>query len=415
LQLSKTLYFHTQYIFMRLMRATALSFTAAVTLLLTGGSSLNAQERINVVTTAVPFLRISPDARAGGMGDLAIATSPDASSSYFNLGKVPFNISKGGVNVTYTPWLKKLVNDVYLASMSGYYKLDDLQSISGSLRYFSLGDIQFTDENGNISSTGRPREFGLDIGYSRRLSDRTGVGVGIKYINSNLAQGYAGNSGNIYKPGNAVAADLGFYHNRQDEAGQGWSFGAAFTNLGSKIAYTNNAEQKDFIPANFGLGTTYTRVLDESNKFTLGVDVNKLLVPTPPVFDPNPTNDPAIAEANTQKAREYRQQGVLGSWFKSFGDAPNGMSEELKEFQVSLGAEYWYNNQFAVRAGYFYEDRTKGNRRYFSTGVGLKYNVFGLNFSYLVPSGGAGANQNPLSNTLRFSLVFDLDNLNTED
>jgi hypothetical protein len=382
--------------------------------MLIGGVSLKAQQRINVVTTAVPFLRISPDARAGGMGDLAIATNPDASSSYFNLGKVPFNTSKGGVNVTYTPWLKNLVADVYLASLSGYYKVDDLQAISGSLRYFSLGDIQFTDENGNNVSSGRPREFGLDIGYSRRLSDRTGVGVGLKYINSNLAQGFAGNGSN-YKAGNAVAADLGLYHNRQDEAGQGWSFGAALTNLGSKIAYTDNAEQKDFIPANLGLGTTYTRVIDESNKFTIGADVNKLLVPTPPVFNPNPDNDPAVAEENTRRAREYRQQGVLSSWFKSFGDAPDGMSEELKEFQVSLGAEYWYNNQFAVRAGYFYEDKTKGNRRYFSTGVGLKYNVFGLNFSYLIPSGGAGANQNPLSNTLRFSLVFDLDNLSTEE
>jgi Type IX secretion system protein PorV len=407
--------YHTQYIFMRSMRATAFKITAAVTLILAGESSLNAQQKINVVTTAVPFLRISPDARAGGMGDLALATSPDASSSYFNLGKVPFNTSRGGANVTYTPWLKNLVNDVYLASLAGYYKIDDLQAISGSLRYFSLGDIQFTDENGNNVSSGRPREFGVDIGYSRRLSDRTGIGVGLKYINSNLAQGYAGNSGNVYKAGNAVAADLGFYHNRQDEAGQGWSFGVALANLGSKIAYTDNADQKDFIPANLGLGTTYTRVLDESNKFTLGVDVNKLLVPTPPVFDPNPGNDPVITEENARKATDYRQQGVLGSWFKSFGDAPDGMSEEFKEFNVSLGAEYWYNNQFAVRAGYFYEDRSKGNRRYFSTGVGLKYNVFGLNFSYLIPSGGSGANQNPLSNTLRFSLVFDLDNLSTEE
>jgi hypothetical protein len=393
------------------MRASAFRFTAAVTLLLTGGVSLKAQDRINVVTTAVPFLRISPDARAGGMGDLAIATSPDASSSYFNLGKVPFNSIKGGINVTYTPWLKKLVNDVYLASLSGYYKIDDLQAISGSLRYFSLGDIQFTDENGNIGSTGRPREFGVDLGYSRRLSDRTGVGVGLKYINSNLAQGYAGTGGNVYKAGSAVAADLGFYHNRQNEAGQGWSFGVALSNLGSKIAYTDNADQKDFIPANLGLGTTYTRVLDESNKFTIGLDFNKLLVPTPPEFDPNPSYDPAITEANTQKAREYRQQGVLSSWFKSFADAPNGASEEFKEFQMSVGAEYWYNNQFAVRAGYFHEDQTKGNRRYFTTGVGLKYNVFGLNFSYLIPSGGTGSNQNPLSNTLRFSLVFDLDNV----
>lgn len=378
------------------MRATALKLTAVVSLWLAGVAPAKAQDTINVVTTAVPFLRISPDARAGGMGDLALATDPDASSSYFNLGKVAFNEMPSGINLTYTPWLKKLVNDVYLASIAGYYKLDDLQAISGSLRYFSLGNIQFTDQYGQLQGEGRPREFGIDIGYSRKLTDRTGLGVGLKYINSNLAKGASSANGN-YKAGNAVAADLGFYHNRQDDAGQGWSFGVALTNLGSKISYTDNADQKDFIPANLGLGTTYTKVIDESNKFAIGVDLNKLLVPTPPS-----TTDPSGYQ-------EYRSQGVLGSWFKSFGDAPGGFSEELKEFQVSAGAEYWYNNQFALRAGYFYEDKTKGNRRFFTTGVGIKYNVFGLNFSYLVPSGGSGANQNPLSNTLRFSLVFDLD------
>ncbi len=342
------------------------------------------------------------------MGDLALATNPDASSSFFNLGKVPFNTSAAGVTLTYTPWLKRLVNDVYLASVSGYYKLDDIQAISGSLRYFSLGSIQFTDQFGNVQGDGRPREFGIDVGYSRKLSDRTGVGVGLKYINSNLAQGAVSSNGN-YKAGNAVAADLGVYHNRQDEAGQGWAFGVAFTNLGSKIAYTDNAEQKDFIPANFGIGTTYTKVIDESNKFSLGIDINKLLVPTPPLFQPNPTNDPAIDDQNNARATEYRNKSVISSWFGSFGDAPGGGGEEFKELQASIGAEYWYNNQFALRAGYFYEDKTKGNRRYLTTGVGIKYNVFGLNFSYLVPSGGSGANQNPLSNTLRFSLVFDLD------
>ena len=330
------------------------------------------------------------------MGDLALATSPDASSSYFNLGKVAFNESPSGVNLTYTPWLKKLVNDVYLASIAGYYKIDDLQAVSGSLRYFSLGNIQFTDQNGSLQGEGRPREFGIDIGYSRKLTDRTGLGVGLKYINSDLASG-ATSGGNTYKAGNAVAADLGLYHNRQDDAGQGFSFGIALTNLGSKIAYTDNADQKDFIPANLGLGTVYTRVLDESNKFSFGLDFNKLLVPTPPRL------------SNPDDLQAYRNKGVLSSWFSSFGDAPGGASEEIKEVQVSLGAEYWYNNQFALRAGYFYEDKTKGNRRYFTTGVGIKYNVFGLNFSYLVPSGGGGANQNPLSNTLRFSLVFDLD------
>lgn len=386
------------------MKATALRLTAAVTLLLSGFGYAQAQQdnSINVVTSAVPFLRISPDARAGGMGDLAIATNPDASSSFFNMGKVPFNTSSAGVSITYTPWLKKLVNDVYLASIAGYYKLDELQAISGSLRYFSLGDIQFTDQFGQLQGSGKPREFGIDLGYSRKLSESSGLGLALKYINSNLAPGYSSASGN-YKAGSAVAADLGFYHNRQDEAGQGFSFGAALNNLGSKISYTDNADQKDYIPANLGIGTTYTRVFDESNKISFGIDLNKLLVPTPPKFVPGEDS------LNNVKAVEYRSKGVLSSWFSSFGDAPGGGSEELKEFQISVGAEYMYNNQFAFRAGYFHEDKTKGNRRYFTTGVGVKYNVVGLNFSYLIPSGGAGANQNPLSNTLRFSLVFDID------
>ncbi|HEX2608831.1 MAG TPA: type IX secretion system outer membrane channel protein PorV [Flavisolibacter sp.] len=383
------------------MRSTA--FKSAAIAVLMAGSVLKVSAQtarpINVVTTAVPFLRISPDARAGGMGDLSLATSPDASSSYYNLGKVPFNTSRAGVNLTYTPWLKKLVNDVYLASLAGYYKMDDNQAISASLRYFSLGQIQFTDNFGNLLGSGNPREFGFDVGYSRKLSEAFGIGVGLKYIYSNLASGASGSTS--YKPGSTVAGDIGLYYNRLSESGQGLAVGAAFTNLGGKISYTDNADQKDFIPANFGIGATYTGVMDESNKITFGIDVNKLLVPTPPVA----TGDDVRDEANLAA---YRNKGVLGSWFSSFGDAPGGFSEELKEFQVSLGAEYWYNNQFALRAGYFYEDKTKGNRRFFTAGVGIKYNVFGLNFSYLVPSG-SGNNQNPLSNTLRFSLVFDLD------
>ncbi|HEU4471712.1 MAG TPA: type IX secretion system outer membrane channel protein PorV [Flavisolibacter sp.] len=384
------------------MRSTALRLTAAVTLLTFGIlPSANAQTQpINVVTTAVPFLRISPDARAGGMGDLAIATSPDASSSYFNLGKVPFNTSKAGINVTYTPWLKKLVNDVYLASLSGYYKLDDNQAISASLRYFSLGSIQFTDNFGNNLQSANPREFGVDLGYSRKLSDRLGLGIGLKYIYSNLAGGFAGN-GTSYKAGNAVAGDIGLYYSGLNEQGQGWAFGAALTNLGSRIAYTDNADQRDYIPANLGIGTTYTKVFDESNKISFGIDLNKLLVPTPPTSTGN-------ASADSAALADYRSKGVVSSWFNSFGDAPGGFSEEMKEFQASIGAEYWYNNQFALRAGYFFEDKTKGNRRYFTTGVGIKYNIFGLNFSYLIPSG-SGNTQNPLSNTLRFSLVFDFD------
>lgn len=379
----------------------ALLFTTATTPLFAQTNT----RAINVVTTAVPFLRISPDARAGGMGDLGLATSPDPSASYYNLGKVAFNELPGGLNLTYTPWLKKIVPDVYLASAAGYYKMDETQAISGSLRYFSLGSIQFTDMNGNSVGNGNPREFGVDVGYSRRLSDQLGLGVGLKYIYSNLAAG-SSSIGN-YKPGSTIAADLGLYYSGLSEEGSGWAFGAALTNLGGKIAYTDNADQKDYIPANFGLGTTYTKVIDESNKVSFGLDVNKLLVPTPPLFK-DANNDPVIEAENEELARKYRSASVISSWGKSFGDAPGGFNEELREFQVSLGAEYSYNNQFSLRAGYFYEDQSKGNRRFFTAGVGLKYNVFGLNFSYLVPTGAGNTVQNPLSNTLRFSLVFDI-------
>lgn len=378
------------------MRRAAIKQAAAIMICCGIFSVANAQTQpINVVTTAVPFLRISPDARSGGMGDIGLATSPDASSVFWNQGKVAFNESKGAIVATYTPWLKDLVNDVYLASLAGYYKLDENQAISGSLRYFSLGNIQFTDNLGNDFGSYRPREFSIDFGYSRKLSDKVGLGVALKYINSNLAGGVTVGS-TTYKTGSAVAGDIGFYYDGKNQAGNGWSFGAAMTNLGSKIDYTTNASQKDFIPANLGLGAAYTKNFNEQNKIQFGLDINKLMVPTPP------------AEGDANALAAYRSKGIISSWFSSFGDAPGGFNEELKEFQVSLGAEYWYNNQFALRAGYFYEDKTKGNRRYFTTGVGVKYNIFGLNFSYLVPTG-SGVNRNPLSNTLRFSVVFDLD------
>lgn len=377
------------------MRPTAFKLTAAIVILVGVTQSTRAQDPINVVTTAVPFLRISPDARSGGMGELGLATSPDANSSFWNLAKVPYNTSKGGMSLSYTPWLKDILSDVYLASAAGYYKFDDQQAISGSLRYFSLGNIQFTDNLGNDLNTFRPREFGVDVGYSRKLSERSGIGVGLKYIYSNLAQGPA--AGNNYKAASAVAGDLAYYYDGHNDVGQGWAFGAVMSNLGSKISYTDNADQKDYIPANLGLGTTYKRVFNSANSLTFGVDLNKLLVPTPPA-------DPATP----QQLEDYRSKSVMSSWFSSFADAPGGFSEEIKEFQLSIGAEYWYNNQFALRGGYFYEDKTKGNRRYFTMGVGIKYNSFGLDFSYLLPSG-SGVDRNPLSNTLRFSLHFSFD------
>ena len=373
---------------------------AALAMLVVCSISVTAQSTtnpINVVTTAVPFLRISPDARSGGMGDVGVATIPDANSIFWNLSKIPFAKSNSAIALTYTPWLKALgLNDVYLVSGAGYYQLDELQAISGSIRYFSLGNIQFTDNLGNSLQTYRPREFAVDAGYSRKLSDKLGLGIALRYINSNLASGQSA-SGSTYKTGSAVAGDLSLFHDGSEGgSSSGLNWGVALTNLGSKIGYTSDATEKDFIPANLAVGAAYVNVFDEDNKVTFGLDINKLLVPTPPAI------------GDSAGLANYHSKGVVGSWFSSFGDAPGGFSEELKEFQISVGAEYTYMDQFSFRAGYFYENPTKGNRKYFTVGAGLNYNMFGLNFSYLVPSGN-GINQNPLSNTLRFSLIFNLD------
>lgn len=354
---------------------------------------------LNVVTSAVPFLRISPDARAGGMGDVGIATNPDANSAFWNLSKTPFTKAKSGISFTYTPWLKDLgLTDVYLASGSGYYKLDDEQAISASLRYFSLGNIQFTDFAGNDLNSFRPRELGIDVGYSRKLNEKLSLGVALRYISSSLANGTIG--GVTYKNGNAVSGDISIYHDGNGKDGEGFSYGVVLSNLGSKIGYTNDANSKDYIPANLGIGMAYTSVFDESNRITFGLDINRLLVPTPPQSTGNTSTDSAALAG-------YRNKSIIGSYFSSFGDA-GGVGNEFKKLQMSLGAEYVYNEQFAMRAGYFYEDVSQGNRKYFTFGAGLKYNVIGINISYLVPSGN-GVTRNPLSNTLRFGITFDLD------
>jgi len=351
---------------------------------------------LNVTTTAVPFLRISPDARAGGMGDLGIATSPDAASTFYNQAKIPFAKKDVGIGLTYTPWLKDLgLNDVYLLAASGYKQLDNLQAVSASVRYFSLGNIQFTDFSGNELGSGHPREFSIDLGYTRKLGDKLSVGLAGRYIYSNLASGYAA-SGSTYQPGKTFAADISlFYHGVTEDKG-GWNFGLALTNLGGKIGYTNSATDKDYIPADFGLGATYTAVFNEDNKVTFGVDMHKLLVPVPPQPSGNSSTDSA-------NLADYHNESITGSWFKSFSG-----ENQFKSLQFSIGGEYSYQDQFFFRAGYFYEDPSKGDLKYFSLGVGVKYNVMGLNFSYLVPSG-SGTNRNPLSNTLRFGLTFELD------
>jgi hypothetical protein len=384
------------------MKKVTLKLTALVMLL--GGTITvsYAQNQINVVTTAVPFLRISPDARSGGMGDVGIATAPDANAAFANIARTPFATSKTGIAVNYTPWLRDLsVNDVFLASLAGYYKITDGQAISLGLRYFKLGSIQFTDAQGVDLQKYNPREFAVDLGYSRKLSKKNSLGIAIRYINSNLATGTF--NGVNYKAGSSVAGDLHFYHHGAKENGQGLNWGLTLSNLGSKISYSSDATQKDFIPANLGLGLAYTKVFDESNKITFALDFNKLLVPTAKLDSVSGNGQRIPTDASLAK---YRSKSVVSSWVGSFGEG-GGINNEIQEVNISVGAEYWYNNQFGFRAGYFYENPNKGNRKYFTVGAGIKYSIAGLNFSYIFPTG-SGTNRIPLSNTYRFGLVFDM-------
>ena len=359
--------------------------------------TIHAQDSLNIVSTAVPFLRISPDARAGGMGDAAIATMPDANAAFWNLAKIPFTKKNASIALNYTPWLKDLgLTDVYLASFAGYYKLDEESAISSTLRYFSLGNIQLTDNSGNLLNSVKPSEFAIDFGYSRKIGDNLSIGGALRYINSRLVTGDVG-TGVVYKAGNSVAADVSlYYHGMADEQSSGLNWGITLSNLGSKIGYTNDANNKDFIPANLGLGLAYVKVINESNKVSFGLDVNKLLVPVAPKATGNYSVDSAALSS-------YRNTGVVSSWLKSFHDGTNLMSS----FQASLGAEYAYNDQFFFRGGYFYEDKSRGNRKYFSVGAGFNMSSLGINISYLVPSG-SGVTRNPLSNTVRFGIIFHL-------
>lgn len=358
-------------------------------------SRVLAQSNINgtsstFVTTAVPFLRISPDARAGAMGDAGIAVSPDANSQYWNASKLPFTSSQYGISATYTPWLKDLVPDIFLAYLAGYAKFgeEQEQAISASMRYFSLGNINYTDYIGNSIGTGMPREYSFDLGYSRRLSEFLSAGVTLRYIHSAIASGVnLTTTGSDYKPGNAFAGDLGMFYTKSFEKTEGkintFNFGAVISNLGSKISY--NSTRRDFIPQNLGIGAAYTAQMDEYNKITFALDVNKLLVP-------------ALSFSGSDTSLS-----IIDGIAKSFSTG-----DQLRQLTAALGAEYWYQNTIAFRAGYFYEDKTNGDRQYITCGLGVKYNVFQLNASYLVPQG-SGITRNPLSNTLRFSLIFEFD------
>jgi hypothetical protein len=386
------------------MKKITLLLTAAlwVGMLVPGANAQNhtSTTGANTITTGVPFLTIAPDSRAGAMGDAGVATSPDVNSQHWNPAKYAFAESEMGIALSYTPWLRNLVSDINLAYLVGYKRLDDQQTLSASLRYFSLGDISFMSEYGDPTGQQSPNEFAVDMGYTRLLSDNFSGAVAIRYIRSDLTGGQMVGGVETHA-GNDFAADVAFYYQNQIRMNRKNSTIAAgidISNIGGKISYTDG-ETKDFIPTNMKLGVSYKTEMDKYNTITFAFDANKLLVPTP---DTTKTGD-IITGLGANKS-------VVSGIFNSFSDAPGGMKEEFKEINFSVGAEYWYNKQFALRAGYYYEDASKGNRKFFTAGAGLKMNVFALDFSYLLPV----AQNNPLANTLRFTLSFDFDAFNKQ-
>jgi len=364
---------------------------------------------------------IGPDATSGGMGEAGAGTEPDANSSHWNPAKYAFIEKDMGFAVSYSPWLKGLgISDINLAYLSGYKRLDEKSAIGASLKFFSLGDITFTDKDGNITAENvRPNEFSIDGTYSRKFSDRLSGAVSARFIYSNLTLGhYVGEQST--KPGTSIAADISIFHRSDlnisglESARLDW--GLNISNIGQKVSYSNDDFQKDFIPTNLRIGPSLHIDIDEYNAFRFSLDLNKLLVPTPPVYATDSLGNPIVdAAGNKEIANEgglSNEVSVIQGMIQSFYDAPgkkaNGTTkfqEELQEIIWVVGVEYWYDKQFAVRAGYFHEAATKGNRKFFTLGAGLRYNVFGLDFSYLIPTD----QNNPLANTLRFTLTFDFD------
>lgn len=352
------------------------------------------QNSLNALQTTVPFLTIAPDSRGGAMGDLGVATTPDANSQNWNAAKYAFIKHKMGLSLSYTPWLRNLVKDINLGYLSFYYRFDDKQVVSTSLKYFSLGEIIFRDSWGEYSGQYTPYELSLDVGYSRVFTEHFSGALTMRYIRSDITGGGT-IEGQQYNPGNSFAADLGIYYQKPVEirdldAEVAW--GVCFSNLGTKISYTEGAD-KQFIPANLRIGARMTLQMDEYNSITAAVDFNKLLVPTPPIYD-----------RDSNLYGEPIPTSLPMSWIQSFYDAPDGFNEEMREIMISAGLEYWYRQQFAIRAGYFHEHELKGNRKYFAVGVGMRLNIFYLDFSYLISTTGTS---NPLANTMRFTLGLD--------
>jgi hypothetical protein len=355
---------------------------------LTNGSETNS------IFTGVPFLLITPDARAGGMGNAGVAIHPDANAMSINPAKLAFLEKPYGFSASYSPWLKSIVPDINLGYLSGYYTIDATNTIGASLRYFSLGEIQFVDVNQQDLGIYNPNELAFDVTYAKRFGDSFSLGTSLRYIYSNLSSGQTV-GGQQTRAGKAIAVDVSAYYKANSVVfgtDAILSAGANISNIGTKIGYSD-AIDKAFLPTNLKLGGATTFLVDDYSTFTFALDLNKLLVPTQPIYD---------AQGNIVSGKDPNRS-VPSGIFGSFSDAPGGFSEELKEISIAAGLEYWYNQQFALRAGYYYEDPMKGNQRYFTMGVGLKYNVFNIDFSYLL----ANPQKSPLANTLRFGLLFN--------
>ena len=373
------------------------SSTLLIAIVFTSAVMAQDEQRLNVVQSAVPFLMVSPDARSGSIGDAGVSSTPDENSMHWNPAKYAFIDKQIGVAINYSPWLHNLVPDINLAYLTGYMRLDKNQTIATSLRYFSLGNIQFTNVFGEPIGDYKPNEFALDGTYSRKFTKTLSGAVAARFIHSNLTLGQNVGSQST-KPGNTIAADVAVYQQipLQFNGMEGlFAWGMNISNIGAKISYSNDNIRKDFIPTNLRFGPSLTLDIDDYNRMSFMVDFNKLLVPTTPLYgDSN----------NIIKGMDPDVSVPVGM-LHSFYDAPDGFKEELREFSIASGIEYWYNKQFALRGGFFYEDVTKGDRKYFTLGAGLRYNVFGLDFSYLIPL----KQENPLENTLRFSLLLNFE------
>lgn len=365
----------------------------------------------NVISTAVPFMMIAPDARSSAMGDIGVATSPDVYSMHWNPAKYAFIEDDFSVGLAYSPWLRSLVHDMNIAYLGISKRVSPKSTVAATLRYFSLGDINFTDENNVSKGTHMPNEWAVDVAYSRKLGKYLSASVAGRFIHSNITQGVD----DYDKAATSVAADIAVYYTRDvywfNSMDANFSWGVAITNIGSKMNYNKASLEYDFIPTNLRLGPSLKLDIDDYNSFAFSFDINKLLVPTPPQYKID-ASGAVINDADGNPEIESGKDdnvGLVQGMFQSFYDAPGGFKEELSELTLGLGAEYWYNDVFTVRAGFFHEAKTKGNRRYVTLGAGLKYNVFALDVSYLVPVNTSVSGQNPLENTLRFSLTFNID------